>query len=129
MRILTVMMVLLLACAAYGAEPRLGTLDRDKSGTVEQTEIEKGAPAVFKKADKTKDRSLDRKEFEKAGGTPLRFDEIDKDKNGRIDIDEFRAAAIERFKQYDVNRDGRIDRQELRSRQAPIENPQLLFFF
>jgi hypothetical protein len=36
---------------------------------------------------------------------------------------------IERFKQIDTNRDGRIDTQEWNSRQKPIQNPLLFFYF
>jgi Ca2+-binding EF-hand superfamily protein len=128
-RILTVVMVLLMAGAAYAAADDFGGLDKDKNGRLVQSEVENAAPGVFQKADKTRDGALDRKEFKTAGGSSLRFDEVDKDKNGRIDLDEFRAAAIARFKAIDANQDGWIDARELRSRQKPIQNPLIQFYF
>jgi len=125
----TVAILLLAFGTAPAADRPFGGLDANGNGTLEQTELEKAAPKIFKKADRSGDGTLDRNEFKAAGGDPARFDEIDKDRNGRVDLDEFSKAAVERFKQVDTNRDGRIDNQELRSRQKPIENPLLIFYF
>lgn len=130
-RILSVIVVLMWAAAGFAAAQgdSFGGLDRDKSGTLEQAEIEGGAAQVFRKADKSGDGALDQKEFTAAGGKRLRFDEIDTDKNGRIDLNEFRAAAMKRFQELDRNGDGRIDSQEIRPRQKAIVNPLFQFFF
>jgi Ca2+-binding EF-hand superfamily protein len=123
------MITLMAFGTAHAAGDDFGGLDRDKNGKLEKAEIEKAAPEVFKKADRSGDGTLDRDEFKAAGGSSARFDQIDADKNGRIDPDEFRQAAIERFKQVDTNRDGRIDTQEWSKLQKPIQNPLIFFYF
>lgn len=128
-RILGVVAVFLLAGAAFAATPDFGGLDRDKNGYLDPAEIDGAAPEVFKNNDRNGDGSLDRSEFETAGGPPSRFGEVDTDRNGRIDPDEFRAAARRQFEQFDVNRDGRIDVQEWNRRQTPIQNPLIRFYF
>lgn len=128
-RILGVVAVFLLAGAVFAAAPDFGGLDRDKDGYLNPSEIDGAAPEILKNNDRNGDGSLDRPEFEAAGGFPSRFDDIDTDRNGRIDLDEFRAAARRQFEQFDVNRDGRIDVQEWNRRQTPIQNPLILFYF
>jgi hypothetical protein len=120
---------LILADAAFAAAPDFGGLDRDGKGYLNQAEIGDAAPEILKTFDRNGDGSLDRSEFEAAGGTPSRFEFMDKDKNGRIDVDEFRRAAVERFNQADTDRDGRIDAREWGKLQRPIQNPLLIFFF
>ncbi|MHB8771752.1 MAG: EF-hand domain-containing protein [Syntrophales bacterium] len=119
----------LLAGAANAAAPDFGGLDRDKSGSLEEKEIAAAAPEVLKKYDKDGNGSLDRAEFEAAGGTRSRFEFLDKDNSSKVDIDEFRSAAIERFKQVDTDRNGRIDVQDWSKLRQPIQNPILFFYF
>lgn len=119
----------LLAGAANAAAPDFGGLDRDNNGYIDENEISEAAPEVLKKFDKDGSGSLDRAEFEAAGGTRSRFELLDKDKNGKVDIDEFRGAAIERFKQIDADRNGRIDVQDWSKLRQPIQNPILFFYF
>ena len=126
---LTAMIMLLAFGTAQAAGGDFGGLDRDKNGKLEKAEIEKASPEVFKKADSSGNGTLDRDEFQAAGGSSARFDEIDADKNGQIDPDEFRQAASERFKQLDTNRDGRIDSREWSKQQKPIQNPLIFFYF
>ena len=120
---------LLLAGVASAAAPDFGGLDRDKNGYLDEKEINEAAPEVLKKYDKDGSGSLDRAEFEAAGGTRSRFEFLDKDKNGNVDIDEFRSAAIDRFKQVDIDRNGRIDVQDWRKLRQPVQNPILFFYF
>ncbi len=120
---------LLTGGAANAAAPDFGGLDRDNNGYLDEKEISGAAPEVLKKYDKDGSGSLDRAEFEAAGGTRSRFEFLDKDKNGRVDIDEFRSAAIERFKQVDTDRNGRIDMQDWSKLRQPIQNPILFFYF
>jgi len=128
-RILAVMMVLLSTGAAFAAAPEFGELDRDKDGYLTPAEVDEVAVELFKKQDRNGDGSLDRSEFEAAGGLSSRFAEMDRDRNSRVGLDEFRAAARKQFEQFDTNRDGRIDVQEWNKRQTPIQNPLILFYF
>jgi len=129
-RFWSVVAVILLATGlAYAAGTDFGGLDRDKNGTLEKAEMEKGAQEAFKGADSNGDGVLDESEYKAAGGDPAQFKKADRDANGRIDLDEFREAARKRFDQIDRNHDGRIDTGELSRRQKPIVNPMIILYF
>ncbi|MHB8910379.1 MAG: EF-hand domain-containing protein [Syntrophales bacterium] len=119
----------LLTGTAFAAVPTFGGLDRDGNGYLDEAEITGAAPDILKQYDLNGDGSLDRSEFEAAGGSPARFDLLDADKNGRIDIDEFRAAAVERFKESDTNGDGRIDDREWTRLRKPGAAPGIVLFY
>jgi hypothetical protein len=127
--LVVVMATFLLIGAAFAAEPTFGGLDRDGNGFLDEAEITGAAPEILKQYDVNGDGSLNRSEFEAAGGSPARFDLLDADKDGRIDIDEFRAAAIERFKAFDTNGDGRIDDREWTRLRKPGAAPGIVLFY
>ncbi len=127
--IVGVIAAFLLAGGAFAAATDFGGLDRDGNAYLDPAEIGDAAPEILKTFDRNGDGSLDRSEFETAGGSPARFELLDKDRNGRIDVDEFRDAASERFNQVDTDRDGRIDTREWGKLQRPIQNPLLFFYF
>ena len=120
---------ILLAGAAFAAVPTFGGLDRDGNGYLDEAEITGAAPGILKQYDVNGDGSLDRSEFEAAGGSPARFDLLDTDKNGRIDIDEFHTAAVKRFKESDTNGDGRIDDREWTRLRKPGAAPGIVLFY
>lgn len=89
---------------------------------------------LFKKADKDKDGTLDRKEAKKVPGLTKKFDKLDGDKDGTLTLDELngvaksakaestkaasadgkvtRAQGESNFRKHDSDKDGTLDRNE-----------------
>ena len=104
----------LVAAWAQPEQPAIKALDTDNDGTLDISEVTKGAEAVFDRSQKDQDQTLDRKEL----GSRLSADEFaaaDTDKDGTLSKEEYIALVRKLFKQADVDGDGKLEAKELRS--------------
>jgi hypothetical protein len=87
-------------------------VDTDKDGSIDLTEAQKAAAAVFDKIEKDSDKTIDAKEAkgrlskkELAAGDP--------DKDGTLTKDEYLALVAKRFSAANPDADGTLDCREL----------------
>jgi hypothetical protein len=95
----------------------VATLDTDNDKTVDLTETNKAAEALFDKLDKDKEGTLDKKELQ-GRLTRGAFAAADPDKDGTLTRDEFLSAVSSLFKDADPDNDGTLDAKELASTQG-----------
>jgi hypothetical protein len=98
---------------AKSAAP-LAALDTDKDGTVDATEINRAAEALFDRLDKDRDGTLDIKELQ-GRLSKKDFKAADPDNDGTLTRDEFLNAAGNLFKSADPDKEGRLDARQLAS--------------
>lgn len=95
----------------------VAALDTDNDQTVDLTETNKAAEALFDKLDKDKDGTLDKKELQ-GRLTRESFAAADPDKDGTLTRDEFLSAVSSLFKDADPDNDGTLDAKELAAKKG-----------
>ena len=102
------------AAAAKGTCSALAALDPDNDGTLDLSEANKAASALFDKLDKDKDGTLSIKELQ---GRLSRKDFAagDPDKDKTLTKDEYLAIVAGRFKAADTDAEGTVDCHEAKS--------------
>ena len=104
----------LVTARAQPEQAAIKALDTDNDGTLDINEVTKGAEAVFDRAQKDQDQTLDRKEL----GSRLSANEFtaaDTDNDGTLSKEEYIALVRKLFKQADVDGDGKLEAKELGS--------------
>ncbi len=116
---------LALACVAAGPvnpafarkAPPVAALDMDNDGTVDGSELDKSAEALFGRLDKDNDGTLDPRELQ-GRLSRKEFKAADPDSDGTLSKEEFLAAAATLFKGADADNDGTLDANEFASKQG-----------
>lgn len=84
-----------------------GHLDKDKNGSVSETEYREFMEASFTQLDTDNKGSLSLAETEKVL-TVEEFALVDKDKNGEVTREEFMLQVMSDFQRFDRNKDGQL---------------------
>jgi Ca2+-binding EF-hand superfamily protein len=97
--------------------PPVASLDTDNDGTVDLTELNKSAEALFTKLEKDNDGTIEPKELQ-GRLSKKEFKAADPDDDGTLSKDEFLAAVAALFKDADPDNDGTLDDKEFASKQG-----------
>jgi hypothetical protein len=103
------------AAAAKGTCAALSALDPDKDGTLDLSEANKAASALFDKLEKDNDSTLTIKELQ-GRLSKKDFAAGDPDKDKTLTKDEYLAIVAARFKAADPDGEGTVDCTEAKSK-------------